>query len=166
MAGTPGWWYDETQAPPLGARLLAGVYGGVVAARSALYRSRVLRTHRVGAPVVVVGNVVAGGSGKTPLTIALVERLRAEGWTPGIASRGYGREDMRVPRWVERGGDPRLDGDEPVLLAVRTGAPVRVDRDRVAAARALVDAGCDVVVCDDGLQNYRLKRDIEIDVAD
>jgi tetraacyldisaccharide 4'-kinase len=166
VARTPPWWYDETQAPPLGARLLAGAYRGVVSARTALYRHRVLRTHRVGAPVVVIGNVVAGGSGKTPLTIAVVERLRAEGWTPGVASRGYGREEPREPRWVARGGDPRLDGDEPVLVALRTGAPVRVDRDRVAAARALVDAGCDIVVCDDGLQHYRLRRDVEIDVAD
>ena len=166
MARTPTWWYDETQAPPLGARLLAGAYRGVVAARTTLYRHRVLRTQRVGAPVVVIGNVVAGGSGKTPLTIAVVERLRAEGWAPGVVSRGYGREEPRTPRWVERGGDPRLDGDEPVLVALRTGIPVRVDRDRVAAARALVDAGCDIIVCDDGLQHYRLHRDVEIDVAD
>ena len=166
MARTPSWWYDDTQRPPLGARLLSGVYGGAVAMRSALYRKRILRTQRVDAPVVVIGNVVVGGSGKTPLTIAVVERLRDEGWRPGVASRGYGREDPRTPRWVERGGDPRLDGDEPVLVALRTGAPVRVDRDRVAAARALVAAGCDVIVCDDGLQHYRLHRDVEIDVAD
>jgi tetraacyldisaccharide 4'-kinase len=166
MARTPSWWYDETRAPPLGARLLASAYRGVVAARTTLYRHRVLRTHRVGVPVVVIGNVVAGGSGKTPLTIALVEHLRAEGWTPGVASRGFGREEPRVARWVDRGGDPRLDGDEPVLVALRTGAPVRVDRDRVAAARALIDLGCDIVVCDDGLQHYRLHRDIEVDVTD
>lgn len=166
MARTPAWWYDATQAPPLGARLLAGAYAGMVQARAALFRRQWLRSHRIAAPVLVVGNVVAGGSGKTPLTIAVVERLRAEGWAPGIASRGHGRADARIARWVDAATDPRLGGDEPVLLAHRTGAPVRVDRNRVAAARALVDAGCDVVVCDDGLQHYRLRRDIEIDVVD
>jgi tetraacyldisaccharide 4'-kinase len=166
MARTPRWWYDESRTPPLGARLLETVYRGAIGARTSLYRNGVLRTHHVDAPVVVIGNVVAGGSGKTPLTIALVEKLRAEGWSPGVASRGYGREQPNVPHWVDGGGDPRIDGDEPVLVALRTGAPVRVDRDRVAAARALIDLGCDIVVCDDGLQHYRLHRDLEIDVAD
>ncbi|HSR66127.1 MAG TPA: tetraacyldisaccharide 4'-kinase, partial [Xanthomonadaceae bacterium] len=152
MARTPPWWYDATQAPPLRSRLLAWLYGAAVATRARLYRRRWLRIERVAAPVLVVGNVVAGGSGKTPLTIAVVERLRAEGWRPGVASRGYGRADAGTPRWVQAGDDPRVAGDEPVLLAMHTGAPVRVDRDRVAAARALVEAGCDVVVCDDGLQ--------------
>jgi tetraacyldisaccharide 4'-kinase len=114
----------------------------------------------------VVGNLIAGGSGKTPLTIAIVERLRAEGFKPGVASRGYGREQSGTARWVEAVTDTVLGGDEPVLIARRTGVPVRVDGDRVAAARALIDAGCDIVVCDDGLQHYRLARDIEIEVID
>ncbi|NUS37909.1 MAG: tetraacyldisaccharide 4'-kinase [Lysobacter sp.] len=166
MARTPPWWYDPTQAPPLPARLLAGAYGAAISARAALYRRRWLRAHGVDVPVLVVGNLVAGGSGKTPLTIAIVERLRAEGWAPGVASRGHGRADPRTARWVDATTDARLGGDEPVLVAMRTGAPVRVDRDRVAAARALVEAGCDVVVCDDGLQHYRLRRDVEIEVQD
>jgi tetraacyldisaccharide 4'-kinase len=161
----PSWWYDDA-APPAAARMLSSLFGGVVAARTALYRRGVLRRIGVAAPVVVVGNLVAGGSGKTPLTIALVERLRAGGWTPGIATRGHGRADPSEPRWVDGDSDPREGGDEPVLLARRTGAKVRADRDRAAAGAALVGAGCDIVVCDDGLQHYRLRRDVEIEVID
>lgn len=164
-AKPPAYWFGD-QAPPLHARALAGLYGGAVGLRRALYRKGLLRAVRITRPVVVVGNLIAGGSGKTPLTLALVERLRASGWTPGVASRGYGRDDAATPMWVDRDTDPVQGGDEPVLIASKTGAKVRVDRDRVAAARALVDAGCDVVVCDDGLQHYRLARDIEIEVID
>jgi tetraacyldisaccharide 4'-kinase len=137
-----------------------------MAARGALYRKGVFRSRHPGKPVLVVGNLIAGGSGKTPLTIAIVERLRAEGWTPGVASRGYGRASVNAARWVDAGTCTALGGDEPVLIARRTGAPVRVDRDRVAAARALIEAGCDIVVCDDGLQHYRIARDVEIEVID
>ncbi len=97
---------------------------------------------------------------------ALVARLRAEGWTPGVASRGHGREDEATPRWVDADSAASQVGDEPLLIARATDAKVRVDRDRVAAAKALVAAGCDIVVCDDGLQHYRLARDIEIEVQD
>jgi tetraacyldisaccharide 4'-kinase len=162
----PAWWFDPGRAPPWPARLLAAVYGAVVRLRLAAYARGWRKQQRAGVPVVVVGNIVAGGSGKTPLVIAIVERLRAAGRTPGIATRGYGRDEPQVPRWVETRSDPALCGDEPVLVARRTGAKVRADRDRVAAARALVEAGCDVVVCDDGLQHYRLARDVEIEVVD
>ena len=161
----PGYWFGES-TPPLPMRALSKLYAVVVAARTSLYRRGWLRSRHPGKPVLVVGNVIAGGSGKTPLTIALVERLRAEGFTPGVASRGYGRDEAGTPRWVDAALDPRLGGDEPVLIARRTGAPVRVDADRAAAAQALVEAGCDVIVCDDGLQHYRLARDLEIEVID
>lgn len=161
----PSWWYDD-RAPPFGARLLSGLYGAAVAARSALYRRGLLRRARIGAPVVVIGNLIVGGSGKTPLAIALVERLRAGGWTPGVATRGYGRANPERALWVKHDTAPAQGGDEPVLIARRTGAKVRADRDRAAAARSLVRAGCDVVVCDDGLQHYRLARDLEIEVID
>lgn len=161
----PTYWFDGSP-PPWRARVLAGIYSGAVAARAALYRKGVLRSVHPGRPVLVVGNLIAGGSGKTPLTIAIVERLRAEGFMPGVASRGYGREQAGIARWVDASTDTAQGGDEPVLIARRTRAPVRVDRDRVAAARALIDAGCDIVVCDDGLQHYRLARDIEIEVID
>lgn len=162
---TPAWWFDGS-APPLWARAVSVPYGAAVALRRCAYRRGLLRRHHPGVPVIVVGNVVAGGSGKTPLTVAVIERLRAAGWTPGVASRGYGRTDASTPRWVEPGMDAALAGDEPLLIARATGAKVRVDRDRVAAAQALAAAGCDVVVCDDGLQHYRLARDVEIEVQD
>lgn len=164
-AQTPEHWYDQGPVP-LWAAALAPVYEAAVAVRGALYRRGWLTSTRVPVPVVVVGNVTAGGTGKTPLTIALVEQLRQAGWKPGVASRGYGRQKAGRGRWIERDTPVALGGDEPVLIARKTGVPVRVDADRVAAARELVAAGCDVVVCDDGLQHYRLARDIELEVVD
>ncbi len=162
---TPRWWFDGSP-PPVYARALAAAYGAATGLRRGLYARGWLPRVSAGCPVVVVGNLIAGGSGKTPLSIALVERLRGAGWNPGVASRGYGRDEPGVPRWVDARTDPCLGGDEPVLIAMRTGAKVRVDADRAAAARALVAEGCDIVVCDDGLQHYRLARDIEIEVID
>ncbi|WNH50047.1 MULTISPECIES: tetraacyldisaccharide 4'-kinase [Stenotrophomonas] len=162
---TPSYWYDGS-AVPFAARVLAPVYGGVVALRRALYRRGWFKRHALPVPVIVVGNVTAGGTGKTPLTIALVDRLREAGWKPGVASRGYGREDAKSARWVDADTETALGGDEPVLIAWKTGVPVRVDADRVAAGKALIEAGCDIIVCDDGLQHYRLARDVEIEVVD
>ena len=158
----PAFWYGDAP-PPFPARVASALYGGALALRERLGLPRVQRVSR---PVIVVGNLIAGGSGKTPLAIALVERLRRQGWMPGVATRGYGRDHEDKPSWVEANTDPALGGDEPVLIARRTGARVRADCDRVAAARALIDAGCDIVVCDDGLQHRRLHRDVEIEVID
>lgn len=162
---TPAYWYGDA-APPWHARALAALYGSVTSLRRRLFRAGVLRTRKVAVPVVVVGNVSVGGTGKTPLTIAIVQRLQQQGWRPGVASRGHGRREEGTPAWVDADTAPIDGGDEPVLIARRTGARVRVDRDRAAAARALIAAGCDVIVCDDGLQHYRLRRDIEIEVID
>lgn len=162
---TPSFWYDGSPVP-LGVRLIAPLFGAVVALRRRLYRRRWLKQFTLPVPVLVIGNVTAGGTGKTPLTIALVNRLREAGWKPGVASRGYGREQAEVARWVEATTPTALGGDEPVLIAYKTGVPVRVDADRVAAGRALIEAGCDIIVCDDGLQHYRLARDVEIEVVD
>jgi len=161
----PAWWYGD-HAVPLPMRLLSVLYATVVGLRRSLYRRGWLRTRQVGVPVVVIGNLAAGGAGKTPLTLAVVERLRQAGWRPGVASRGYGRDDAGTARWVQPDTRPEEGGDEPVLIARRLSVPVRVDRDRAAAARALVASGCDIVVCDDGLQHYRLGRDVEIEVID
>lgn len=161
----PPYWYGDLPAP-LYARLLSMLYAAVTGMRRWLYRRGWRKRRHPGVPVIVVGNLTAGGAGKTPLAIALVEQLRAEGWNPGVASRGYGRADAGKPAWVERDTPSSIAGDEPVLIARHTGARVRVDRDRAAAASALAEAGCDVVVCDDGLQHYRLARDIEIEVID
>lgn len=161
----PAWWYDGV-TPPWHAKLASVLFGALASVRRAMYRKGWRRKIRIGAPVVVIGNLTAGGTGKTPLTIALVERLLAAGRKPGVVSRGYGRQDSGSALWVERDTDAAAAGDEPVLIARRCGVKVRVDRDRAAGARALVAAGCDVIVCDDGLQHYRLARDVEIEVID
>ncbi len=147
---------------------LACAFGIAASARRALFRAGVLRSHRLPVPVVVVGNITVGGSGKTPLAAALTRSLAERGWHPGIVSRGHGRTRPRSsPVLVAPDADASDVGDEPLLLA-RTGIPVVVAADRVAAARALLDAHprCDVIVADDGLQHYRLARDVEIVVVD
>ncbi len=145
---------------------LSVLFQAAVALRRALYRVGVLRAQRLPVPVVVIGNVTVGGSGKTPLTIALTRALRARDWRPGIVSRGYGGA-ASGPRAVEERSTADEVGDEPVLLA-RTGTPVWIGRDRVAAAKGLLDAHpeCNVVVADDGLQHYAMARTVEIAVID
>jgi len=143
-------------------------FGAIANARRALYRAAVLRVERLPVPVVVVGNITVGGSGKTPFVAALARGLADRGWHPGIVSRGHGRADEGgPPRLAAPDADPVMVGDEPVLLA-RTGVPVAVGRDRVAAARALLAAhpACNILIADDGLQHYRLARDFEIVVVD
>jgi tetraacyldisaccharide 4'-kinase len=157
-------WYGGV-APGPGLRALAGLYRSLIALRTACYRRGWLKTHRMPVPVLVVGNLVAGGSGKTPLTIALARGLAERGWRPGIVSRGYGRRS-REPVRVTPGMAPETCGDEPLLIARQTGLPVFVDADRVAAAHRLVAAGCNLVIADDGLQHLRLGRDVEIEVVD
>ena len=119
-------------------------------------------------PVVVVGNLVVGGTGKTPLLIALVDALAARGWRPGVIARGYrSRAEHEPPRCVGPDDDAAAVGDEPVLVARRTGRPVVVGRDRGAALKRLAAAGeCDVVLSDDGLQHAGLARDLELAVFD
>jgi tetraacyldisaccharide 4'-kinase len=159
-------WYGG-RPPALTLRLLERAYALATGMRRGLYRIGLLPRTRLPVPVVVVGNIVAGGTGKTPLTIALVEALRARGFRPGVVSRGYGvrRSD---PVLVDAHADPSAAGDEPCLIARATGAPVAVGADRVAAARLLLAApgAPDVLVADDGLQHYRLFRDVEICVID
>jgi tetraacyldisaccharide 4'-kinase len=118
-------------------------------------------------PIIVVGNISVGGTGKTPLVARLVELLREAGYQPGVISRGYGGQSAEWPRHVIADSDPRQVGDEPVLLARRCRCPVVVGPDRVATAQALLDAyECNVILSDDGLQHYRLRRDLEIAVVD
>ncbi len=139
------------------------VYGVVTATRRWLYRHGFLRTERAGVPVVVVGNVVAGGSGKTPVVMALVAHLRSRGLHPGVVSRGHGRAAAGC-REVFSTSEAAEVGDEPLLIAQASRVPVFVARRRIDAIRALVAAhpGTNVIVCDDGLQHYALHRDIEI----
>ncbi len=143
------------------------LFGAVTALRRGLYRAGLLRAQTVSAPVVVVGNLIAGGAGKTPVVIALVAVLRRHGYTPGIVSRGYrGTADGVIA--LDRSMSATECGDEPLLLLLRTGAPVVVGRDRVAAARHLLrrHPGVDIVVSDDGLQHLRLARDVQVLVFD
>lgn len=146
----------------------AWLFGAVVALRRRLYERGELASSRLPVPVVVVGNLIVGGAGKTPVVIAVVALLRRHGYTPGIVSRGYGRDDDRVVDLVAPEADARRVGDEPLLLRRRTGAPVVVGRDRVAAAHALLVAepAVDVIVSDDGLQHRALERDVEVLVFD
>jgi len=158
-------WYGDRQ-PPLHLRAIAALYGVVVGLRSAAYSSGLLRRTRLPVPVVVIGNINAGGTGKTPLALAVIEALRARGYRPGVISRGHGGS-ARVPMRVDAGSDPAVAGDEPCLIARASGAPVAIGRSRVAAARLLLDEdAADVLIADDGLQHYALGRDVEICVID
>jgi tetraacyldisaccharide 4'-kinase len=130
-----------------------------------LYRQHWRKAVRLGCPVVVVGNLSAGGTGKTPLVCWLAVRLAEQGYRPGIVTRGYGGSSRDI-RLVGGDNDPADVGDEAVLLARRGGVPVAAGRDRPAAAQRLVDIGCNVIVSDDGLQHYALARDCEIAVID
>ena len=116
-------------------------------------------------PVIVVGNITVGGTGKTPLVIALVEALRERGWKPGVVSRGFAGS-ANATTAVDAQSDPALVGDEARLIFDATQAPVVIGRNRVRAAQSLIGAGVDIIVSDDGLQHYRLRRDIEICVID
>ena len=143
------------------------IFRAIVAARRGAYFAALLKTERLPVPVIIVGNITVGGTGKTPLVLWLVMLLAQHGMRPAIVSRGYA-SDLDSPRPVTAASDPARFGDEPVLLARRSGCPVWVGADRVAAARALLAAhpGCDVIVSDDGLQHYRLARDVELAVVD
>ena len=139
----------------------------LTAFRRSLFRSGVLKTTRLPVPVIVVGNVFIGGTGKTPLVIWLADALRQSGHAPGIISRGHGAAS-NVPRLVQSDSPPEVVGDEPLLIAQRTRVPVAVGRNRPSAARTLLDVypEVDVIISDDGLQHYALERDIEIVLFD
>lgn len=156
-------WYGSGRLP-WWCRPLAGLYGAVTGVRRRLYRHGLLRSETLPVPVVVVGNLSVGGTGKTPLTVALVQALQSHGLRPGVVSRGHGGR-VHEPLLLDALPDPAEVGDEPCLIRA-SGVPVAVGRDRPAAARMLIDAGCNVIVADDGLQHYRLARDVEICVID
>jgi len=157
-------WYERA-APPWWLVPFSIAYGAVSGSRRYLYAKRLRRARRLAQPVVIVGNLTVGGTGKTPLVCWLVARLAERGFRPGIVTRGHGGSSGSV-RLIDAADDPRVVGDEPVLLAQRTRLPVAVGRDRPAAAQLLIAAGCDVIVSDDGLQHYALARDCEVVVID
>ena len=159
-------WYGRC---PLALLLapLSWLYLLALGCRRLMYATGILPVSRLAVPVIVVGNLTVGGTGKTPLVIWLARYLQARSYKPGIVSRGYGGIAQQQPRRVEPDSDPALVGDEPVLLAQRTGCPVVVAPDRVRAAQTLLrQTECDILLCDDGLQHTGLARDVEIAVID
>ena len=156
------WWRPEP--PPLLLRPLAALYGAVADARAARQQAQ---STQLPVPVIVVGNIAVGGTGKTPVALWLLEQLRAMGQQPALISRGYGGAGP-FPLLVRAGTAPEACGDEPLLIAQRSGLPVCVAPSRVAAGRALLAAHpqTTVLVCDDGLQHYALARQLELGVVD
>jgi len=146
---------------------LAVLFGAVAKLRRAAYRLKLLPARRFAVPVLVVGNITVGGTGKTPLVIWLAEYLHSHGWRPGIVSRGYGGRARQWPQQVRPDSDPVSVGDEAVMLAQTTGCPMSVGPDRPAAVAALLKhKDVDIVISDDGMQHYALARDLEIAVID
>jgi tetraacyldisaccharide 4'-kinase len=156
------WWQDPPNALARCLRPLSGLYALLARLDKAVTWPR-----HIDVPVLVVGNLIVGGAGKTPTVISLVRLLRAYGWTPGVVSRGYGRRGSGIG-FVRADSSASECGDEPLLIHLRTEAPVVVGRSRVAAARALrrEHPTVDIVISDDGLQHHRLARDAQVIVFD
>jgi tetraacyldisaccharide 4'-kinase len=157
-------WYGGTP-PPWWMMPLSAVYGALSGMRRAAYSLRLTRSTRLSCPVVVVGNLSVGGTGKTPLVCWLAGQLLELGFRPGVVTRGYGGSS-RSARLVQGSDNSDKVGDEAILLARRSRVPVATGRNRPAAAQLLINAGCDVILSDDGLQHYALQRDCEIIVID
>ncbi len=147
---------------------LSLIYRLVIGLRRYLYSWGIFRSHRLPVPVIIVGNITVGGTGKTPVLIALVELLQEKGFHPGVISRGYGGRATAWPQVVKIDSDPRHVGDEPVLIVRNTRVPVVVGPKRVDSTKLLLSLhpACDVIVSDDGLQHYAIQRDVEIAVID
>jgi tetraacyldisaccharide 4'-kinase len=159
-------WYKD---PFIGTWLmpLGFVFSDFVKFRKFLYRIGVLKKYTLPVPVIVIGNITVGGTGKTPMIIWLAEWLRIEGFKPGIISRGYGGQAESWPQWVDANSTAEQVGDEAMLIAKQTSCPMAVGPLRADAGRLLLEkADCDVILSDDGLQHYALNRDIEIAVVD
>ncbi|MDT8407254.1 MAG: tetraacyldisaccharide 4'-kinase [Methylococcales bacterium] len=158
-------WYGQAK-PAWYWQGLSVLFQGVVSLRRRAYRMGVKSVIKPPVPVIVVGNLTVGGTGKTPLTAWLANQLKLEGYRPGILCRGYRGRAKTWPQKVNPDSDPDSVGDEPVLLAQATGLPVMAGPQRVPSAMQLVDQGCDVLLSDDGLQHYALARTVEIVVVD
>ena len=159
-------WYTKSSLTLI-LKPLSWLFCLLVQIRRLLYRLRILRISQLDVPVVVVGNITVGGTGKTPMVIELANLLKKYGYRPGIISRGYGGKARTWPQQVRWDGDPTMVGDEAILIARRTRCPMAVGPNRVASAKALLKyTDCNVILSDDGLQHYALGRDIEIAVID
>jgi tetraacyldisaccharide 4'-kinase len=142
------------------------VFAGITLVRRFLYDKNILPRPQLPVPVIVVGNISVGGTGKTPVVAWLAKQLAAQGYRPGIVSRGYGGSYQGPPRLVVADDDPAVVGDEPLMLVQQTGLPVCIAADRVAAVQAIAAQDVNVVIADDGLQHYRLRRVVEWVVVD
>ena len=149
-------WYGGVP-PPWWMKPLSAVYAALSSMRRSAYSLHWARSTRLSCPVVVVGNLSVGGTGKTPLVCWLCGRLAESGLRPGVVTRGYGGTS-RAPRLVQNSDNSDRVGDEAILLARRSRVPVATGRNRPAAAQLLIDAGCDVIVSDDGLQRFAARR--------
>jgi len=158
-------WYGDS---PLALLLLplSWIFALLTVLRRYLYRTGILKVHVLSVPVIVIGNISVGGTGKTPVTIWLAEKLLQEGYSPGIITRGYRGSVGSIPVVATSDSETALVGDEAVLMARRCACPIVVNADRVAAARKAIELGIDIIISDDGLQHYRLGRDFEIAVID
>ena len=162
-------WFENNQAKwwlvPLLLPLTL-IFWVVSCFRRSAFKFGLLKSYAINKPVIVVGNIGVGGNGKTPVVIHLVEQAKKLGFKPGVISRGYGGKAELYPYLLNDQSSPKEAGDEPVLIAKRCCVPVVVGADRVANAQMLTAQGCDLIISDDGLQHYRLQRDIEIIVVD
>lgn len=139
----------------------------IVIVRRGLYRTGILKAHKMSVPVIVVGNIAVGGTGKTPFVIWLVDYLKQQGYRPGIISRGAGGQKQTKPHLVRKNDLPEQVGDESLLLASHANCPLVIGINRVEAARYLLaSSDCNIIISDDGLQHYRLKRDVELVIVD
>jgi tetraacyldisaccharide 4'-kinase len=159
-------WYKGATVP-IRYLILSKLFKYASAFRRKLYKIGVLKTHSVKCPIVIVGNISVGGVGKTPFVIWLVNQLQASGKKVGVISRGYGGKREHEPLLVIPQTSSKASGDEPLLIAKHTNAPVFVAKNRVKAAKnLLLDYRVDIIISDDGLQHYALKRDLEIVLID
>lgn len=159
-------WYGRTGLTQV-LRPLSWLFVAIATLRRFGYQIRILKQTKLSVPVIIVGNLTVGGTGKTPLVIWIANYLKQTGYKPGIISRGYGGLARHWPQQVRPDADPTMVGDEAVVISRRTQCPMAVGPDRVAAGEALLKyADVDVIISDDGLQHYHLDRDIEIMVID
>lgn len=164
---TKYWYQDSLRVINILLLPISWVFGAIVSARRALYRIKLLTTYTFDVPVIIVGNITVGGTGKTPFVIWLASFLTSQGFRPGIISRGVGGKKHLFPRWVGMADLPAEVGDEAILLARHTGCPLVICTDKVKAMRAmLARETCNVIISDDGLQHYRLGRQVEIALID
>ncbi len=162
-------WFDSHPAKWLLVPLLlplTAIFWLLSSLRRLNFKLGLSKSHQLTKPVIVVGNIGVGGNGKTPIVIYLVELSRTLGLTPGVISRGYGGKAPHYPYLVNANSTPLEAGDEPILIQHRCQVPVAVGSDRIASAELLIKQGCDIVISDDGLQHYRLQRDVELVIVD